>query len=83
MERKVINRKHFSFWSLKNWTFSVLSPPVCPYLAENLEIHFPKGMRVTREGGEKNVKTYLLPSQANPSYSTILGMRSFLCHEEA
>ena len=25
MERKVINRKHFSFWSLKNWTFSVLS----------------------------------------------------------
>ena len=25
VERKVINRKHFSFWSLKNWTFSVLS----------------------------------------------------------
>ena len=25
MERKVINRKHFSFWSLKNRTFSVLS----------------------------------------------------------
>ena len=25
MKRKVINRKHFSFWSLKNWTFSVLS----------------------------------------------------------
>ena len=25
MERKVINRKHFSFWPLKNWTFSVLS----------------------------------------------------------
>ena len=25
MERKVINRKHFLFWSLKNWTFSVLS----------------------------------------------------------
>ena len=25
MQRKVINRKHFSFWSLKNWTFSVLS----------------------------------------------------------
>ena len=25
MERKVINRKHFSFWSLKKWTFSVLS----------------------------------------------------------
>ena len=25
MERKVINRKHFSFWSLRNWTFSVLS----------------------------------------------------------
>ena len=29
MERKVINRKHFSFWSLKNWTFSVLSPLAC------------------------------------------------------
>ena len=25
MERKVINLKHFSFWALKNWTFSVLS----------------------------------------------------------
>ena len=25
VERKVINRKHFSFSSLKNWTFSVLS----------------------------------------------------------
>ena len=25
MERKVLNRKHFSFWPLKNWTFSVLS----------------------------------------------------------
>ena len=25
VERKVINRKHFSFWSLKIWTFSVLS----------------------------------------------------------
>ena len=25
MERKVINRKHFSFYSLKNWTFSVAS----------------------------------------------------------
>ena len=32
MERKVINRKHFSFWSLKNWTFSVLSPKACPYV---------------------------------------------------
>ena len=31
MERKVINSKHFSFWSLKNWTFSVLSPKACPY----------------------------------------------------
>ena len=29
MERKVINRKHFSFWSLKNRTFSVLSPLAC------------------------------------------------------
>ena len=29
MERKVINRKHFSFWSLKNRTFSVLSPSAC------------------------------------------------------
>ena len=32
MKRKVINRKHFSFWSLKNWTFSVLSPKACPYV---------------------------------------------------
>ena len=31
MERKVLNRKHFSFWPLKNWTFSVLSPKACPY----------------------------------------------------
>ena len=30
MERKVINRKHFSFWSLKNWTFSVLSKCCVP-----------------------------------------------------
>ena len=30
MERKVINRKHFSFWSLKNWTFSVLSKFLVP-----------------------------------------------------
>ena len=32
MERKVINRKHFSFWPLKNRTFSVLSPKACPYV---------------------------------------------------
>ena len=30
MERKIINRKHFSFWSLKNWTFSVLSKCCVP-----------------------------------------------------
>ena len=36
MERKVINRKHFSFWSLKNWTFSVLSPLACFQCADTL-----------------------------------------------
>ena len=36
MERKVINRKHFSFWSLKNWTFSVLSPLACFQCADIL-----------------------------------------------
>ena len=36
MERKIINRKHFSFWSLKNWTFSVLSPLACFQCADKL-----------------------------------------------
>ena len=38
MERKVINRKHFSFWSLKNWTFSVLSK----YRVPTMQNHFGK-----------------------------------------
>ena len=36
MERKVINRKHFSFWSLKNWTFSVLSKYRVPTMQNRL-----------------------------------------------
>ena len=40
MERKVINRKHFSFWSLKNWTFSVLSPLACFDANNNVSTHW-------------------------------------------
>ena len=36
MERKVINRKHFSFWSLKNRTFSVLSKYRVPTMQNRL-----------------------------------------------
>ena len=36
MERKVINRKHFSFWPLKNWTFSVLSKYRVPTMQNRL-----------------------------------------------
>ena len=36
VERKVINRKHFLFWSLKNWTFSVLSKYRVPTMQNRL-----------------------------------------------
>ena len=37
MDRKVINRKHFSFWPLKNWTFSVLSKYRVPTMQNRFE----------------------------------------------
>ena len=37
MERKIINRKHYSFWSLKNRTFSVLSKYRVPTMQNRFE----------------------------------------------
>ena len=39
MERKIINRKHFSFWSLNNRTFTALSHLACFECADTVRLH--------------------------------------------
>ena len=58
MERKVINRKNFSFWSLKNRTFSVLSPLACFQCVDTLMVGIKTFERHVIKGGRAQEEIY-------------------------